>query len=389
MPLPAWGEATGGSVVSGINSDRDTVEYNDPTIIFFPDDPAYPECVYPTIAWRGLESNGAFNSAGLFQALTGGQSHQEGDVAPGGMSAHLTKIILTTMCATADEALTKLVDEGRLPTSGTCHIAIDGQGKGWVIEQTAQECVIREQNRSVEGEGDYQIINNIFFDEEMLEHNVTDGSYDDCYPRFETVKYFLDRDYGNVTVDTLRAAMASNTYVDPETKEMSEEPYWGNDGKVYNSPEGVAAKFKTIGRMICNNTDKVAYIISGTENTEISQLPRATGTYNRIALKEDPKAMTQDAQNYAQLYIYQAARDIDNAGTVDAQRRENFELAREYFVEGINYRTLIGYISDPDEVLELYGKATSAFCRAQVYAKTTWDQPQSLASDFDNVGYIY
>ena len=183
--------------------------------------------------------------------------------------------------------------------------------------------------------------------------------------------------------------MASNTYVDPETKEMSEEPYWGNDGKVYNSPEGVAAKFKTIGRMICNNTDKVAYIISGTENTEISQLPRATGTYNRIALKEDPKAMTQDAQNYAQLYIYQAARDIDNAGTVDAQRRENFELAREYFVEGINYRTLIGYISDPDEVLELYGKATSAFCRAQVYAKTTWDQPQSLASDFDNVGYIY
>lgn len=125
---------------------------------------------------------------------------------------------------------------------------------------------VREPNAPIEGDRDYLIGNNQYFAPEMDSHNTHDGSWDDCPVRFENMKYFLERDYGHVTVDTLREAEACTRYIDPETGKMTEETIWVNDPTSYYPLENVAPREKTTGRMIMNATTQTFYISNGNEN---------------------------------------------------------------------------------------------------------------------------
>lgn len=384
----AWGEATGGDAILGSNSDVNGCVCDDPALIFFPSDPDYPDSCHAIMTSNAFLSNAAMNDVGLCLAMTGGQTAQEGDVDPeGGISAHFSHTFIAARCGTYEE-LKEDVIAAPYP-NGVNHMLIDSEGNGCVVEQTASACAVREHNQSIEGDVDYMIENNCYFSEEMYDHDYHDGNYDDCPFRFSTVQYFMDRDYGNITLDTIREAMAATTYVDPETGVMSDCIAWANDIRSYSSPENVAPICKTAARMLMNASTGSVYILNGPEDPLISLLPGATGTYYRIDLLEDEAMITDSVKLYAALYIYQATKELHESEAVDPVRLANLDKAKELLLLGTNYMDFVGYQNDEATVRSLYSKATTAFVQAQAYAKAAWNNPFTLISDFEEDFYAF
>ncbi len=384
----AWGNATGGDSILGSNSDVNGCVCNDPAIILYPSDPKYPKSCHAVMTSNGFISNGIMNDAGICLALTGGQTAQAGDTDPdGGLSAHLTQMFIAARCDTFESTKEDVIS-APYPTGVNINI-VDSTGKGCVVEKTADTYAVREHNKSVEGDKDYMIENNAELDANMLNHNHNDGSYDDCPYRYATVQYFLNRDYGKITLDTIREAMASTTYVDPKTGKKTDKPAWVNSDESYNSPENVAPSCKTAARMLMDATNRSAYILNGPENDIVSLLPYATGTYFKLSLKTNESDVANDAKLNAYLYVYQAEKNIYASETGDATRKEYLNKAKQQLIIGDNNLSFIGYDTDAEVTRELYSKAVTAYVKAQTYAKAAWNNPHTLFSDYDSSTSLY
>lgn len=377
----AWGDATqDGASYFAVNSDMVYLsEYLTPIMMMYPDDPAYPEDKYSFAYTNGR----GFNCLGVVAGGTGGQGNLEGDDGDSGFATHREDMLIPARCATAEEAKDMFLS-GYWIEGGYNFITIDSTGKSYVIEHTAQEDAIREPNQSVEGDRDYFIVTNGYVEEEMAEHLYTDGSFDDCPVRYETIKYYLEQDYGNINLDTFIKAQSSTTYIDPETGVMTSAPAWNNDLTSYFSPANVAPNEKTTDRLLIDCTNAVLYSLSGNQNTLLSALPNATGTYCRLNLAGTPEEIVSDAKNYAQLYLYQAERDISLSETVSDERYEYLNNAKEHLIKGDRYLVLAQYSSDEAESLRFYSLAATELTEAQCYAKAAWNNPYTAYSDYDN-----
>lgn len=387
----AWGDATGGDVIAVSNIDRDKDEYYNPVIFMYPNDPKYPEDTHVIVSQKGFLSAGIMNDAGLCIMTTGGQNGQPEDGAGANSSIcpFSSPFVLAARCSTADEAR-ELFLEHYLPGVGNLYYIVDADGKGCIIENVNGDYAVREQNRSIEGDRDYMIGNNGFFAPEMYDHNYNDGTYDDCEFRFETVKYFLERDYGKVTADTFREALACNYYADPDTGELGSNIDWANDFTSYYSPENVAPREKTIGRMIMNATTKTFYVINGNENPLLSLVPNTTGTYSRFELGESIADSVDAMARFSYFYIYQAAKDITNSGDSSPERLGYLNKAKELALTASNYVTLVGCQGEAAEIdRELYSKAAANYALAQAYAKMAWNNPYTLFSDYDDGTFAF
>lgn len=377
--LSAFGEATGGDVLVGMQADLPSLsEYVNPIFMFYPEDPAYPEDVYPFYA-HGID---AVNILGVAMVGTGGQNGMEGDSGDSGFASSEENWIIACRASTAQEAADMYMDVYSGET-GTNSIMIDPTGDSIVIEHTAQIDMVRRPHESVEGDVDYQIINNTFFIDEMSDHLYNDGSFDDCPIRFETVKYYLDRDYGKIDLNTFLEAQSSNTYVDPDTGVMTSELDFSNSLVSYYSPESVAPVNKAAERILMDVTNMAVYCQNGNTNKLLSAIPGAASTFCRIAIMDDPMSVAYDSENYAQLYIFQAIRDMTQSGETTGERKDNLDLAKEYLIRGDRYLSSVGFVTDEEEVLSLYASAISNFSLAQAYAKLAWNNPNSIYSDYD------
>ena len=120
------------------------------------------------------------------------------------------------------------------------------------------------------------------------------------------------------------------------------------------------------------------YIMAGCRDTLASERPYATGNFSRLVLRDKPSEVVTSAKTYAQAQIWLGGRDIARAGRNDAVRIEHLNKAKVSEYAGQNYMNLADCAFDLDERLALYGKATSAFCRAQCYAQLAQDNPTAV-----------
>lgn len=387
----AWGDGTQGDIYAAVNSDGPDASgaYYEPILVLYPQDAAYPEDTIPVMSWHGILSNGIVNEAGVMYTLTQGQDAVEGDIAENVVVPHYIALVEAVRNDTAAQALKGFTDylDNNSSTQPSNVMVIDAAGEGYVIEMTNTEYAVREQNKSYEGDRDYFIFNNMFESEEMDHHNTYDGTWDDCPYRYETVKYFFERDYGHINAETMREAMACQTYVDVETGKMSEEVIYENSPRCYYSPENVAANEKSTGRMIADLSTMEAFILNGDEDARMSIFPDATGVYRRLCMRGTPADITADAKDYAQLYMFQAIRDLADEGDAPAREAE-LNACKEAYFEGVNYLKLAGGFTGAEQ-LSMYSRAASAFLRAQAHAKLAWDTPNRIYSDYDGAGYIF
>ena len=386
----AWGEATGGDALVVNSVDRDKDEYYNPITFLYPEDEKYPEDIHAIVSHKGLLTGAVMNDAGLCLMGTGGQEALpgDGDNSVNSIGPFASLFVLAARYDKSDEAKDAFI-EHYLPGAGNSYYFMDADGLGYIVESVTGQYAVREQNKSVEGDRDYLIGNNQYFAPEMDIHNTHDGFWDDCPIRFENMKYFLERDYGNVTVDTFREAEACTRYVDSETGEMNEEIFWVNDGTSYNPLENVAPREKTTGRMIMNATLKTFYVSNGNEDTLLSLIPNATGTYARLDMTGNIDMDLEGVRLYAYMYIYQAARDISNSDGDTAAREYYLNLAKEQALAASNYLSFVNYSDDEMVNLELYSKAASCYVLAQSYAKCAWDTPNTLISDYEDSFFAF
>lgn len=386
----AWGDATGGDMLVVNSVDRDKDEFYNPITFLYPKDPKYPEDTHAIVSHKGFLTGAVMNDSGLCLMGTGGQEGQpgDGDDSINCISPFPSMFVLAAKYDKADAAKDAFIAH-YLPGAGNSYYFADADGLGYVVESVSGQYAVREQNQSLEGDRDYLIGNNQYFHPDMENHNSYDGTWDDCPVRFENMKYFLERDYGHVTVDTLREAEACTRFVDPETGHMTDETLWVNDPLSYYPLENVAPREKTTGRMIMNATQKTFYVSNGNEDELLSLIPNATGTYARFELADSIDADLESIRLYAYLYIYQGTRDI-SLSTGDTEEQERYlSLAKEQALIANNYLTFVNYSTDETVQLEIYGKAASHFALAQTYAKRAWNNPKTLLSDFEDSFFAF
>ena len=156
---------------------------------------------------------------------------------------------------------------------------------------------------------------------------------------------------------------------------------WDPAGVGLWAPENRTIDYGPTTRTICEPENRNMYIMVGCRNTINAKHPDATGTYVKLHLGEDMASTNEEAATWAKYMIFYASRDVDRAGGEDKQRVEYLDMAKQARFEGLNYTSLARSSLDPDEQRLYYGKATSAYGRAQCYAQMAMDDPTQIPLD--------
>lgn len=177
------------------------------------------------------------------------------------------------------------------------------------------------------------------------------------------------------TIDTLNDALGSTRYyVDGEwTDEWDLEHYRG-----FWSPENKEPGTKCTTRTIALPETLEMYIMVGSRNRDVSDIPNATGNFCKINLDESLDEMSYNAKTYAQVQIWLGARDMDSAkGNLD-ERKGSLEEAKVALYSGQNYLSMIGTAKSREKALGYYGKALSEFGKAQCLGQLAQNNPSKL-----------
>lgn len=165
----------------------------------------------------------------------------------------------------------------------------------------------------------------------------------------------------------------------------------------YWSPEPYTPDDKTGLMNIFDSNTKTMYILKGSANRAISNIPESTGIFARIDFADEDsiaetggdaaKAMLESMEAELEVQIWQAARDLTTNG-VDADSADGrvlygyLDTARECIYQAQNYESN-GYCTDDDNVkLKNYSRAFSKYIEGQCYAKLAQSNPQTLNVDF-------
>ena len=408
--MSAWGDATSdGAMVCGSNLDlaADDTLYR-PAVI------ARPEGGNAFISINGFSySVAVMNDKGVVAMASRGQNAGEGDMTNDGIQGTISGVLVAAKANNAKEALDLYVGQYGASNGDNFH-CVDPQ-TAYLVEHTSAKDFVRagEENEygyPVYGQGDYIVASNGFLGDIMQDSLET--FWLDNLPRYWTEERYILESYGDVNINTISNALSSTRTYIPENWEqwleengvtwfVGDERQNVGEGKVYNwngetgwidfdwDPAGVglwAPENRTIDygpttRTICEPENRNMYIMVGCRNTINAKHPDATGTYVKLHLGEDMASTNEEAATWAKYMIFYASRDVDRAGGEDKQRVEYLDMAKQARFEGLNYTSLARSSLDPDEQRLYYGKATSAYGRAQCYAQMAMDDPTQIPLD--------
>lgn len=360
--VAAWGDTTeSGNLLAAINADGDVSNAQQPIMIAFPENDNAFIC----------GGNSVMSSAGLLVMATMGQSAQEGDMAQG-TPICLAPIYLAAKYDNAIDAKDAYL-EYCPPVGGENTTIVDTTGNNFIIEATASHYAVRSSGDF--GEQNYLIVNNHFLTEEMSASLFPDDSYIDCPYRYATVEQFLKDNLGAVTMDTLRQAEASTRFYDYESGQWVDE--W-NLGTGLWSPENKHPHYFTYLRRVMDVTEGTYYAINGSQNTAVTHAPNALGTYSKVSLLEDPRAVVDQAIMDLELETWAAARDVDIVGAHGTDRMDDLSIAREKMLVAKNYYNQAVIAENEKDALTLFAGALTALCEGQCHAKAAQNEPTTL-----------
>lgn len=369
--ISMWGSQTKkGKLITGTNYDLTIGPYvYEPAVIAFPKDGN------SFIAASGLTGTTYLNEKGLMLMCSLGQGAAEGDRAKG-LAGKLSSLVIAAKCGTAAEAKDMYMEKLGPASEDNFH-AIDTTRDNYVVEHTASKNAVRSSGSF--GEKDYLIATNGFMLEEMKDSLYSgDKEWDDWMPRYWTEEKIIQDNSGKNTIDTLNDALGSTSYyVDGEwTYEWDLEHYRG-----FWSPENKEPGTKCTTRTIALPETLEMYIMVGTRNRDVSDIPNSTGNFCKINLGESLDEMSYNAKTYAQVQIWLGARDMDSAkGNLD-ERKESLEEAKAALYNGQNYLSMIGSATSREKALGYYGKALSEFGKAQCFGQLAQNDPSKLARE--------
>jgi len=165
----------------------------------------------------------------------------------------------------------------------------------------------------------------------------------------------------------------------------------------YWSPEPYTPDDKTGLMNIFDSNTKTLYLLKGSANQAISNIPESTGTFATIQFDTDDlaeeydgdsaRAMIQNMYYELEEQIWFSARDLTERNvdpdTATGEIQYGYlDTARELIYEGQSYANL-GYLSDNEnEKLEYYAEAMSAYVKGQCYAKMAQTDSATLEKDY-------
>lgn len=388
--ISVYGSATkDGQLICGMNCDEDeTVNFYAPTVI------AYPDEGNAFISASAFTCNCVMNEAGVVFMASCGQSAASGDYRIG-LPNCVELMICAAKCSSAKEAVDLVIENKLAPSSGeNIHFA-DISGKSYVIEHTAQKDSVRVAGDF--GEKCYTIATNTFFKEKM-QPSVWTGKdkWDNPLPRYWTEERIILENFGNVDIDIVNKALSCRDfYIRPDWNYTKWETdvvgfkygwnrnIWAEESELAKktskwSPEIRTPIGKTVFSCIMEPAKNRFYITNGSRDPLISMNADATGNFLRITLRSSFRQIMEDAMEYAREQVYFAVCDINLVDENRPYRIECLNTAKQAYFEGINYMNIGFCAENSNEQRLLWGKATTAFCKAQCYSQLAQKYPYKL-----------
>ena len=407
----AWGSATkNGHLITAANVDMDTTTTN-----YLPCILAFPEDGNAFICGENFHRN-AINEKGVIFQMSGGQNAGPGGAAKGDMRRmwNDAEVFAIPYCDSAAEALE--VYKSRKYVVGCNQFIGDSSNDAFIIEFTADKFFVRRAGDC--GEKDFLLANNGYMAPKLQENLATGPMYwDDCLPRYWTVEKLLHENVGAIDLDTLRSAEACYDYYFPagwsyvrhegwqgigEWVYGNEAPYpsgW-HDGK--DAPSGqwtpqMRGSFGAVFRYLMDAEERAFYVMKGESSPIYANTPGATGTFCKVQLGGSIADIVRRAKNELNALLEKSEYETETAagivypgtlaadsvfpGETAAARITGIHTARGYLLKGI---TALGMalcaesMTDTFEANYYFGKALTAFCSGQCYAKLALDDPQKI-----------
>ena len=363
--VSAWGGATkGGTLLCAVNADG-TVRTNQ----YYPAVIAWPEDGHVFIAPLGLMTNTYLNDAGLVVMASAGQNEK----TPFARAVPImcAELYAAAFCAGAEEAAQSLID-GRMAGGGSnAHLA-DGSG-ACIVEYTHAKHVLRRPGDH--GERDYMIAANHFVSEKMRDELFTGPrAWPDSPHRYRAEEAGILARYGEHTPETMRALMA-------ETRRLGEDGAWVDEWEPTRgewTPENRGPGYKTYSRHVVDAAERTMYVLAGSQQLPLSNIPDATGTFWALRLEDSPEKCAAAAEAALQSELWRAARDVSATKAADAEGLRALSEAKRCLYAGINHSNLALCAADERARLAEWSRALTALCRGQCLAKLAQNEPQRL-----------
>ncbi len=161
----------------------------------------------------------------------------------------------------------------------------------------------------------------------------------------------------------------------------------------YWSPEPYTPDDKTGLINIFDSNTRTMYLLKGSANRAISNIPDSTGTFATLQFADEEsserygndaaRAMLQNMYSELEEQLWFAARDLTKGNVKETSKRyEYLNQAKELIYSAQNL-TSMGYLSDDaNEKASYYAQAMSAYVKGQCYAKMAQDDPATLIKDY-------
>lgn len=284
-------------------------------------------------------------------------------------------------CSTPDEAIEFLNNSPRAGVTGAFLMASAKDGiKGYESHSDVAETRVPGDSGE---EGNYMVQTNHLVNPKLAEHNAG-GAVGGSLYRYATMLEYVKEaaENGGVTFETAKKAYYSDDWYDPEAKEWHQ-----------NEPgaEGVNDNTSSLAQAVFLPADMTAYFEVGTPNG-VGLPGKATGEYVKFTLGENPLAVSNDADQTAQQYFWEARNqfvkmqnDKAKALTYEAAEsiRELIDAAAIELEYGMD-RAAFAYAADgngqsPVEQMQLWGEALTHFAKSQMCSQMATSKLESLS----------
>jgi len=353
--VSCWGEATKeGNLITGANADGlyKTNQYY-PTII------AYPEDGNRFIAPLGLLTNTYFNEKGLVCMASAGQTENDPmEISSPIFSANL---FAAAYCSTAKEALDFFLNKFTVFAGDNSHF-VDITGDAYIVERTTKKYEVRRSGDF--GEKNYLIATNDFITEKMKCESMDIVENNSSKYRRDSEAQFILDNYGQNDINTIRKALANTKYY--------KDNQWIDDWEIETSdwmPDYKGFDYKTYSRNIIDVKNQNIYIMDGSSNVIISNIPNALGTSFKINLAESPIGIANQAMEDLKIELWDAEKELSLSDNKSENAMQYLNKAKACIYSGKNYLNYAMSSNDNNERMIYLSKAVTRYCHGQCYAK--------------------
>lgn len=294
------------------------------------------------------------------------------------------------------------------PQIGLDEMWPDGLVRYWTLEKYMQDGA---ESGSIDVEAIREAMSS-------SKYYIPEGWVFDCYPKYGYYGGYVPEEifngFENGTID--RADYYGKSYDEKawgkpmskseveSTNEFSQGWHENlTDGWTWNlditywSPEPYTPDDKTGLMNIFDSNTRTMYLLKGSANRAISNIPGSTGTFATIQFDADgaakryngdtARAMLQSSYAELEEQIWFAARDLTEKNvdpdSADGQVLYGYLDKARKLIYSAQSNTNMGYIaSDENEKMSCYAKAMSNYVKGQCYAKLAQSDPKTLYKDY-------